>query len=176
MEQSLSHKNEETYSTISDTQSLRSGRDEICGLNAEQSTDESQGQREDTSYNIWDEHNQTHSAAGVFCPKEPWPLWKPYMHLSVHSFIILQWMAHTHTHTRGEGFGVHLLLVNDIITGPLQGRLEWPGVPLFRTNRFTQIFGPVNMWNWFWGTFFLTIKKMYRQSNPYMPNTIKSHQ
>ncbi len=151
MEQSLSHKNEETYSTISDTQSLRSGRDEICGLNAEHRR-EPRPTSGHTSYNIWDEHNQTHSAAGVFCPKEPWPLWKPYMHLSVHSFIILQWMAHTHT--RGEGFGVHLLLVNDIITGPLQGRLEWPGVPLFRKNRIrvTQIFGRDNMWNW--GTFF----------------------
>ncbi len=70
MEQSLSHKNEETYSTISDTQSLRSGRDEICGLNAEQSTDESQGQRQDTSYNIWDEHKHTRLQVS-FVPRSP---------------------------------------------------------------------------------------------------------
>ncbi len=85
-----------------------------------------------TSYNIWDEHNHTHSAAGVFCPKEPWPHWKPYKHISVciHLLFFSGWCTlslshtHTHTHTQGEGFGVHLLLVNDITTGPLQGRLR----------------------------------------------------
>ncbi len=72
MEQSLSHKNEETYSTISDTQSLRSGRDEICGLNAEQSTDESQGQRQDTQVITSEMNRIKHIRLQVsFVPRSP---------------------------------------------------------------------------------------------------------
>ncbi len=105
MEQSLSHKNEETYSTISDTQSLRSGRDEICGLNAEQSTDESQGQRQDTQVTTSEMNTNT---LGCRCLLSQGALTSlKALHAFKCAFIYYSSVdgthTHTHTHTHKRG-------------------------------------------------------------------------
>lgn len=103
-----------------------------------------------TSYNIWDEHNHTHSAAGVFCPKEPWPHWKPYKHrsLCIHLLFFSGWCIHTNT-KKGRGLVSICSLSMTSSIAPYKDVWEWPGVLLFRKNRFS-------------GAFFFKPYKMYR--------------
>ncbi len=141
-----------------------------------------------TSYNIWDEHNHTHSAAGVFCPKEPWPLWKPYKHISVciHLLFFSGWCTlslshthtHTHTHTRG-GVWCPSAPCQWHHHRPLTRTSESGQVSLYsgRTDSeslryLDEVICEID----FEGHFFSNHKKCTGRVHPYMPNTIKSHQ